>query len=234
GARVVLVSILKATDTALIGATIMGGTNLNPNTVPESGNVSGISSQNLTSPVELTTDAAGNIWIVGNTQSSDFPVTANAHQSTLSGGHDVVLFQIDSSCSNLLYSTYLGGSGVEAGFSILLNHEGNVVIAGATQSANFPTTAGVLHSTAPGGACDGFVSVIDATTGALLTSTYIGTDNVDQVVNLQIDPSGDLFLLGRTEGNYPISPGVYAMPNTDVFIDRISADLDTSVLSTRL
>src|SRR5690606_4098050 len=51
---------------------------------------------------------------------------------------------------------------------------------------------------------------------------------------LQIDPSGALFLLGRTEGNYPISPGVYAMPNTDVFIDRISADLDTSVLSTRL
>lgn len=234
GTRDIFVAHFNATGTDLIGATYMGGSDMEPEAVLMDGSTGDISAQNLTSPVELTIDSGGNIWVVANTKSSDFPVTMNACQSTLSGGYDAVVFQLDPTCSELLYSTYLGGTGIEAGFSIVLDPAGNVVVGGSTTSTDFPTTGGVLHTTAPGGDCDGFVSIINTGNGALMNSSYIGTHAIDQVVNLQMDHSGDIFLLGRTRGSYPVSPGVYSMPDADVLIDRVHGDLSSSVLSTRL
>lgn len=233
----IFVAHFNSTGTALLGATYLGGNSLDPIGFGFTGAFAGadISGQNSTSPVEINTDAAGNIWVVSNTSSTDFPVTANAQQSTLAGGtlRDGVICKLNPTCSNLLYSSYFGGTGDEGIFSIDFNAAGNLVIAGATSSADFPTTAGAKTTVAPGN-LDGFVSIINSATGAILQSTYMGTAGNDQVIGVQVDKSGNIFAFGRTDGAYPVSTGVYSVAGGDVFIDRLTPTLSASQLSTRV
>ncbi|PSK89040.1 gliding motility-associated C-terminal domain-containing protein [Taibaiella chishuiensis] len=235
GSTDIFVAHFNATATSLIGATYMGGSGSEPTGISFGSGFFGLQSQNTTSPVEVNFDDAGNIWVVSSTPSNDFPVTANAQQATYGGGSsDGVLFKLNPACSNLLYSSYLGGTGADAINGIKFNSSNNLVICGATQSTNFPTTAGALHTTAPGGVSDGFVSIVNAATGAIAVSTFVGTIADDQAVNLDIDEGDNIFVLGRTLGDYPISAGVYNMPNTDVFIDKLNPTLTTSLKSTRV
>jgi gliding motility-associated-like protein len=233
GAMDIFVVHFNATGTGIIGSTYIGGSGSDPVAISFTGIGSEIN-QNTNSPVEVNFDDAGNIWVVGSTPSNDFPVTANAYQATNGGGNDGVLFQLNANCSQLLYSTYFGGNGDDAILAVQFNNANNIVLCGATQSGNFPTTAGALQTAPPGGTYDGFVSIFNPTTGGLLQSTYVGTDNTDQAVNIQIDETDNVYVLGRTVGNYPISAGVFNSPDGDVFIDKLSPTLSSSLLSTRL
>jgi gliding motility-associated-like protein len=231
----IYVAHFNATATSLIGATYIGGSGTEPTGIGFNGSFWSNQNQNTTSPVEVNFDATGNIWVVSSTPSNDFPVTANALQSTYGGGaSDGVLFKLNPTCSTLMYSSYIGGTGSDAVSGIKFNSADNLIICGATQSSNFPTTAGVLHATAPGGTTDGFVSIVNAGTGAMMISTFVGTDNEDHAVNLALDESDNVFVLGRTLGNYPVSAGVYNMANSDVFIDKLNPTLTTSLQSTRV
>lgn len=233
GNRDIFVARFNATGTALLGATYVGTSQDDANTFSATALTTFVTGQNTSSPTEVNFDEDGNIWVVSSTPANNFPVTANAAQATSGGSTDGVLFQLNPDCSNLMYSTYLGGSGNDVIFGIQFNSLGNAVVCGTTQSTNFPTTSGVLHSTAPGG-LDGFVTMINTTSGALMRSTYLGTTATDQAVNLQVDCADNIYVLGRTQGNYPISAGVYSMANSDLFIDKLSPDLGSSLLSTRV
>ncbi len=212
--------------TALIGATYIGGvgaTNL----------YHGINF-NQTTPLELIPDNIGNIWVVACTEADDFPVTVNAEQNTKGGELDGVLFKLNAQCSQLIYSSFLGGGKDDAIASLAFNHAGNLVLCGSTGSSDFPTTIGVMYPNPLGGHSDGFVSIIDPETGRILKSTFIGTDTVDDVTHVQIDQADNVYVLGRTLGNYPVTPGVYSSPSADVFIDKLKPDLSGSLLSTRI
>ncbi len=232
----VFVAHFNATGTALLGATYIGGNTLDPVAFTFRGGATyGLQNQNTISPVEVNYDQSGNIWVVGSTGSSDFPVTDNAHQKTLAGAQDGFIFQMDPTCSRLIYSSFLGGSSSDCISAIQFNNENNVVICGTTLSNNFPVTANALNGTFKGGFSDGFAAVINSKTGAIVSCTYLGTDNVDKAINLQVDRyTNSVYVLGQTLGDYPITPGVYSMKETDVFIDKLSADMSKSLLSTRI
>lgn len=233
GGTDIFVVHFNSTATSLIGATYVGGSSTDPLNFNLAGS-GGLQSQNTTSPVEVNFDPSGNIWVVGASSSSDFPVTTNAYQSALSGTNDGVIFKLNPSCTNLLYSSYFGGSGEDCISAIQFTSTGKAVVCGSTTSTNFPTTTGALHTTAPGGSFDGFVSVMNETTGALVASSYLGTDNIDQAVNLQVDVNDNIYVLGRTLGAYPISTGVYNIAGGDIFIHKLNGTLTTSLLSTRI
>lgn len=238
GGTDIFIAHFNSDCTDLVGATYVGGNIGNSINGIDIFTTFGLSagSQNKTSPIELTLDATGNIWAVCNTSTSDFPITPNAFQSAIGGGNcDGVVFSLDPACEQMLFGSFIGGNSSDAAYGIQFNHEGNVVICGGTKSNNFPTTAGALHTEAPGaGEWDGFVSIINPVSGALLHSTYLGTAADDQAVNLQIDPSDNVYVLGRTFGAYPVSPGTFSVSNADLFIDKLSPGLATSLLSTRL
>ncbi len=181
---------------------------------------------------EVLTAANGNIYIASSSRSPDFPVTATAMQSSLGGGQDGVVCRLDSNLSTLYYSTYIGGLGEDAAFSLVLNSTGEVAICGGTTSSNFPTTTGALHTTNQGGT-DGFVSIINMTSG-LARSTYLGTNLYDHAFKIQIDPLDDIFVMGQTVGAYPVSTGVFSVPNGDIFISKLNPTLSTMMLSTRM
>ncbi len=182
---------------------------------------------------EVLTAANGSIYIAGSTRSSNFPTTSAAMQSSLGGGQDGVVCRLDSNLTTLQYSTYIGGSGEDAAFSLVLTSTGKVAICGGTTSINFPTTSGVLNTTSQGGT-DAFVSIINLTTG-LDKSTYLGTSSYDHAFKIQIDPLDNILVMGQTVGaTYPVSPGVFSVANGDIFISKLNPTLSTLMLSTRM
>lgn len=109
----------------------------------------GSGGENLLMP---TVDARGNIWVVGNTSSRDFPVTPDAHQPKFGGGQqDGLLAVLSPDGSKLLYATYLGGSGDEMIRTMVFGTKGEVYLAGNTGSPDFPTTPGALQAKLGGG-----------------------------------------------------------------------------------
>src|SRR5207237_866367 len=109
---------------------------------------------------QCVTDAAGNVYIAGDTQEAQFPVTANALQKKYGdGGQDGFVAKYDKN-GNLLWSTFLGGSGWDGVFGLTVDANGNAVVTGVTDSADFPITANAVQRTVTGDAA--FVTVISA------------------------------------------------------------------------
>ena len=214
--------------TALIGCTLIGGSG-------EEGHPQPFTIWDLPNSGELLVDSAGNIWVVSNTNSQDFPVTPDAQQSTYAGGvKDGILFKLSNDCSQLLYSSYVGGINYDAPHGMIFNHSGNLVICGETNSQNFPITGGVMKTTTDGYFKDGFVTIIRPSDGSILKSSYIGTPSADAACFLDVDAEDNIYVLGTTLGNYPVSPSAYNVPGGDVFVDKVKFDLTSSLKSTRL
>ena len=113
----------------------------------------------------IAVDSAGNAYVVGRTNSSDFPTTPAAFQPTFGGGvGDVFVTKLNPSGSALVYSSYLGGSDFESGFGIAVDAAGSAYVTGRTSSSNFPTTAGAFEPTQPmwfgRSAADAFIAKI--------------------------------------------------------------------------
>jgi hypothetical protein len=113
----------------------------------------------------IAVDSSGNAYVAGFTDSSDFPTTADAFQTTFGGVIDVFVTQLNPTGTGLLYSTYLGGSpsqwggGYEFVRGIALDTSNNVYIVGVTTSSDFPTTPGAFQTTW-NLSSDGFVAKI--------------------------------------------------------------------------
>lgn len=172
-----------------------------------------------------------------HTDGCDSIVTLNLtsdYNNNLNGGIDVVLYQLDPTCSDLMFSRYLGGSGDDSPTGLIFNKEGRLVLSGITNSNNYPTSPNAMNPNFIGG-WDGFVSIINPATGSVIESTYLGTTAADHAVSVQVDDSNQVYVLGRTVGNYPVSPGVWNSNNNgDLFIDKLKPNLSASLLSTRV
>ncbi len=179
--------------------------------------------------LSVAADSSGNAYITGFTDSTDFPVTTGAYQTKFGGdGGDGNAASGDAFASKfdptgkLVWSTYLGGSQDDGGGAIAVDAAGDVIIAGATVSANFPVTTGAFQSKYGGGnsssltissqgyvtinSGDGFVAKLDATGSKLLASTYLGGSGDDIVDALTLDTQGNIWAGGATaSANFPVS-----------------------------
>ncbi|MHA1991362.1 MAG: SBBP repeat-containing protein [Candidatus Hodarchaeales archaeon] len=169
----------------------------------------GGSGDDLISSVVL--DASGNIILEGGTLSHNFPIL-NAYDSTYGGGddHGLVIPYIGdgflakfSTDGQLLFSTYVGGSGDDSISSVVVDHFGNIILAGGTTSADFPTL-NAYDSTFGGGDADSFLVIFSAD-GQLLFSTYVGGSGDDWISSVVLDASGNIILAGGTSSaDFPI------------------------------
>ncbi|MCL4401614.1 MAG: SBBP repeat-containing protein, partial [Acidobacteria bacterium] len=125
---------------------------------------------------KITSDAEGKLLITGYTLSSDFPVTPGAVQPTYGGKGNAFIVRLDPTASpgeQLLYSSYLGGSGGDVGQSIFSDAAGNVYVTGYTLSRDFPVTRDALQGSW-GGGVDSFLAKFNLKSPQLLYSTYMG------------------------------------------------------------
>jgi len=162
---------------------------------------------------KIAVDAAGNAYVVGQTLSSNFPTTAGAFQTSFGGGYsDAFLTKLSPTGSALVYSTYLGGTGEDDGSGISVDADGNAYVAGFTQSADFPATAGAFQTTFGGGYGDAFVTKLDPTGSALVYSTYLGGTDSDAAGNpgLAVDASGNAYVTSETTStDFPTTAGAF-------------------------
>ncbi len=181
---------------------------------------------------EIMLDAAGNVYVASCTWSSNFPTTSGSFQVNTGGQQDACLFSMPPDLSSLNWSTYLGGSGDDAAYSVKVTPSGTVYAAGGTTSPNFPTTTGSLHTSYLGSPCDGFAVALSNNGSALIAGTYIGTSKYDQTYFIELDSYGFVYLLGQTSGNYPVTSGVYSNPNSGHYITKLNSGLSSIVYST--
>jgi hypothetical protein len=191
-------------------------------------------------------DGNGNVYVAGDTQEPGFPTTGNVVQNTFgAGGQDGFVAKFDRN-GNLLWSTFLGGSGWDGVFNVTVDAAGNAVVVGVTQSTDFPVTANAVQSTLPAGSA-AFVTVISADGSTILYSTYLGGSQSDGApvpvnighllppsdvevvgVGIAVGSDGSLYVVGGTNAiDMPVTSGA-AQPviggESDGFIARIRTD----------
>jgi gliding motility-associated-like protein len=185
---------------------------------------------------EVVLDGSNNILIAGSTQSAlDFPVTAGAFQPTFGGGlQDGFVLKINPACNSLIWCSYLGGSGDDAAFVLKPSPvTGDIYVAGATTSTDFPGNAShVVQSGYGGGTCDGFVTVISADGSTQKYSTYLGTNAADAIYGVQIDKKGFPYVMGTTNGPWPVINAPYSNAGAKQFVGKLQPDLSAYIYST--
>ncbi|MES2592524.1 MAG: PKD domain-containing protein [Bacteroidota bacterium] len=219
---------------ALLGSTFVGGTNDDGVNVYADESTFGSLKFNYADDgrSEIILDNSSNVYVAGSTRSSDFPASPGAYDATLGGNQDGCVFKMNSSLTALTFSTYLGGSNDDAAYGLKLDGTSNVYVTGGTISPDFPTTAGVLHTTFQGGLADGYITAINSSGTAILYSTYLGTSSYDQSYLIEMDANNDVYVYGQTKGSYLVTPGVYSNPNSSQFIHKMNKELNTTLFST--
>jgi len=186
----------------------------------------------------IALDAAGNVYVTGQTLSSNFPTTAGAVDATHNGGSDAFVTKLNATGSALVYSTYLGGSGDDNGGGIAVDAAGNAYVTGTTASIDLPTTPGAFDRDHNGGASDAFVAKLDPTGSALGYSTYLGGGGLDAAFALALDAAGNVSLTGRTaSADFPTTPGAFATSlsgREDAFVTKLDPTGSALVYSTYL
>lgn len=180
---------------------------------------------------EINVDSLGNAYISSSSRSGDFPIV-NGFDNSIGGKQDAVVFKFNPNFSQLLWSTYLGGSDNDAGYALALDDSLNVYVTGGTRSPSFPTTPGALKTTYTGGKTDGYITKIKKDGSAILFSTFFGTTKYDQCYFVQLDKDGDVYVVGQTDGVMPVTAGVYTNPNSGQFISKLNDSLSTLLVST--
>lgn len=154
----------------------------------------------------LAVDASGNVVICGETRSTNFPVSAGVLQRTYGGGErDGFAAKLASNGSDLIFSTYLGGSEVDACNGVATDPAGNVYAAGTTESANFPFSGGQVFQPAFGGGSeDAFLVRLDPA-GGTIYSMFLGGSQSDGARAVAADAAGRAYIAGYTQSdNFPV------------------------------
>jgi hypothetical protein len=181
--------------------------------------------------------SSGDVYVAGLTESTDFPKTAGAEQTTNGGGQDGFVTRLNAALTTRLQSTYLGGGANDVAFAIAIHPaSGEVYVAGRTQSTDFPKVAGAEQGIIGGGS-DAFVTRLNSTLTARLQSTYLGGSAFDSATALVIHPSfGDVYVAGSTSStNFPKVAGAQQATlggPQDAFVTRLNATLTLRVQST--
>ncbi len=189
----------------------------------------------------LAVDSNGIAYITGNTSSTNFPTTAGAFDTSVNGNVDAFVARVNPNAqrsASLLYSTYLGGSGIEYGRGIAVDAGGNAYVAGYTQSLDFPTTAGAFDTSA-NGSNDVFVSKLTPTGNALVYSTFLGGVASDTGFAIAVDASGDAYVTGTTDSaDFPVTPDTaFSATNSgsgDAFVSELDPNGSSLLYSTFL
>ena len=186
---------------------------------------------------DLSLDGSNNIYIVGSTYSSNFPVSATAYQKTYSGnGIDGFVMKVDSNISSIVASTYLCGTNEDEVYGLDLDSNGDVFVVGRTKSCDFPSTSGVYQNKHSEKEDDVFISKLDSNLEHLKASTFLGTSGDD--IGRDIKLNGNyVYIDGYTSSrDFPTTKNAYDKTYNggyyDVFVSKLDKNLKYLIAST--
>lgn len=210
-------------------------------------------------------DSKGNAYVTGETSSPDFPTTQGAFQESIPSRDDSVdppdeddtgqiQQSLDSSAfvtklnfegSDLVYSTFLGGSRDDEGLSIAVDDKGNAFVSGETTSPDFPVTLGAFQEEFPSpitGNDSGFVTKLNPDGSSLVYSTFLGGSDDDEANSIAIDKLGSAYVAGETTSiDFPVTSGAFQeefrafeVPGEAGFVTKLTPDGSGLIYSTYL
>ncbi len=174
----------------------------------------------------IAVDSKGKMWMAGNTQSTDLPLTTG-FQDSLIGTQNMFVAGFDPSqtgAATKFYSIYIGGTLWDEAYGVAVATDGTVWLAGGTFSPDIWITGSPTFQGLYGGDGDGYIAHINPTLGvnALLYATFLGGSGIDEATSLVLDPNGHVIVSGYTlSTNFPVSGNAFQKMyggNTDAFI----------------
>jgi len=229
------VTKINPSGSALVFSTYLGGSGVSvPNGSLGNAKVFGDQAN------ALSVDNAGNVYVAGSAYSADFPVTAGAYQTKLQAaqptpplvnfskiGFNAFVTKLNSAGSNLVYSTFVGGSGADRANAMAIDASGNASIAGATTSLDFPVVAGAVQSAnkaaVASNASSAFVTQLNSSGTSLTYSTLLGGTAAvnslgqpmgDTAYGLTLDAAANVYVAGTTSSaDFPATQGAFQTTN---------------------
>jgi hypothetical protein len=165
------------------------------------------------------------------------PTTSGAYRPNNSGGDDFIIAHF-SPTDQLVYATYLGGSGDEEleTHNLVVDGAGRAIVASVTDSRNYPVTQQAYQTQYGGGARDAVVSILSADGAGLVASTYLGGSGIEDVQGVKIGQDGAIYFSGGSASpNLRTTPNAYQSWNAggmDAFAAALSSDLKTATFLT--
>jgi hypothetical protein len=183
---------------------------------------------------DIALDGSGSAYVIGVTTSSDFP-TVNPYDGSFNGDHDVFVTKLSPAGNSLTYSTYLGGSAYDLGYSMAIDVSGNAYMAGYTTSSDFPMVN--PYDGSLGGRADAFVAKLSPSGNSLTYSTYLGGVENEFGLDNAVDGSGSAYVTGQTaSSDFPIVDPINGSldGDSDAFVTKFSPAGNSLTYSTYL
>lgn len=213
---------IRPDGSSLVFATLVGGGTL---AVPTDDWANGVA-----------VDEKGVALITGGTKSQYTFPQVNPLQSWGGGEQDAFIVRFNATGTDLVFSTFVGGDGVDEGNAIAVDAEKNFYVVGATQSTNFPYTTG----DPPAGSTDAFVMKVSSV-GTQFWSRLMGGPNADFAYGVAVDDDGNTYLVGTTSGGFPTSHAFQSILGGDVnsieddaFVAKLNPDVSQVIYATYL
>jgi hypothetical protein len=187
---------------------------------------------------------SGSVYISSNTSNSTFPTVSGGYSQIIEGYNDCYIVRFSNDLSTLTAGTFIGGQYEEKSGAIAITSEGNIVLATASESDDYPTTSGAYEESFSGPPQPGeyihdvAISVFNSDLNTLIASTYIGSYDYEGASLLTVGSGGSIYVGGHTtSADYPTTSGVIDEVHNgqnEFFISKMSTDLTTLEASTFL
>lgn len=195
GSQDAFVTKISANGTQMIFSTLLGGSG---QFTPEQAN-------------GVAIDVNGNAYVVGVTNSTNFPVTAGVYQNNFGGVSDAFAARLAPNGA-LNFCTYVGGADFDWANAVALDPSGKAHLAGYTSSHNFPSVGGTQAGLA--GLYDSFVARLSAAGNSIDFATYYGGSKSDVANSIAVDSNGNMFLGGQTSSfDFPLAGAIQSVNN---------------------
>ena len=177
----------------------------------------------------IAVDGTGAAYVTGDADSTNFPTTPGAFDTTQNGSVDAFVTKLNPAGSALDYSTFIGGTSFDSSTALAVDGSGNAYIAGYGTSADYPTTAGAFDTSYNSG-WDAFVTKLNASGTSLSYSTYLGGATYDEARGITVDGADGAYVTGHTfSSGYPTTPGAFdtsydnSVGGSDAFVTKLNA-----------
>jgi hypothetical protein len=195
-------------------------------------------------PSGIAVDQAGNVFVTGDTTSTNFPTTSVAFQKVFSSNSsflnpsDAFITKLNTKGNALVYSTYLGGKSGDSVHDIAIDTQGNAYVSGYTLSSDFPTTSFAFRPVFQGSSPNIFVTKVNPNGSALVYSTFLGSTYIGKTTGIAVDSAGNSYVTGQTASTrFPVTKS--ATQSTlnkiiDAFVTKVNVDGSALAFSTYL